>query len=82
MRLRADVQAFIDEQVSRGRFPTAEAVIEAAIEEARAAWDGGDVALDDEDVAAINEAEAQADRGEGWDLDAFRARMLGRGGPG
>ena len=31
--------------------------------------------LDGETAANINEAGAQADRGEGMDLDAFRARM-------
>ena len=36
--------------------------------------------LDDETIAAIKEAESQADRGEGEELDAFRARMNQRMG--
>ena len=62
--LRPEVQRFIDEQVKSGRFPTPEAVVEAAI------LDWQDLAgfdLDDETAAAINEA-----------LDAFRAHISKR----
>ena len=71
LALRPDVERFIQEQVRVGRFPTPEAVVEAAI----AGLDDTDHELDDETVAAINEAEAQADRGEGMELDEFRAQM-------
>ena len=71
---RPDIQRFIDDQVKSGRFPTPEAVIEAAVDDMRST---DEAELDDETVAAINEAEAQADRGEGEELDAFRARILG-----
>ena len=37
-----------------------------------------DASLDAEDVAAINEAEAQIDRGEGIDLATLRAEMSKR----
>jgi Arc/MetJ-type ribon-helix-helix transcriptional regulator len=77
MRLRPDIQQFIDEQVALGSFPTAESVIEAAIADMR---DDFQADLDDATIAALNEAEEQADRGEGEDLDAFRARMRRRGG--
>ena len=69
---RPDLEQFIDEQVKTGRYPSAEAVVEAAIADLR---DNSGAELDDDTIAAINEAEAQADRGEGMDLDAFRDRM-------
>ncbi len=71
--LRPTTQQFINEQVKTGRFANPEEVIEAAIARMQ---DGED--LDDETIAAINEAEAQADRGEGVDLDTFRAQFQKR----
>ena len=71
--LRPTTERFIDEQVKAGRYPTAEAVIEAAIAEFR-----NEDELDDQTVAAINQAEDQADRGEGTDLDTFRTQFHGR----
>jgi len=75
LTLRPDIQRFIDEQVKAGHFPTPEAVVEAALADMRV---GGEAELDDDAIAAINEAEAQADRGEGTDLDTFRADMTRR----
>jgi Arc/MetJ-type ribon-helix-helix transcriptional regulator len=72
LSLRPEIQRFIDEQVKAGRFATPEAVVEAAITELRFS---SDEELDEQSIAAINEAEAQADRGEGIELDAFRAKM-------
>jgi Arc/MetJ-type ribon-helix-helix transcriptional regulator len=72
LSLRPDIQRFIDEQVKAGRFPTPEALVEAAVTDMR---ETDDAELDDATIAAINEAEGQADRGEGVDLDTFRARM-------
>jgi putative addiction module CopG family antidote len=71
--LQPATERFIDEQIKAGRFATAEAVIEAAIAGLR---EGDD--LDDATIAAINEAEAEADRGEGVDLDTFRSQFLNR----
>lgn len=70
LSLRPEIQRYIDDQVKSGRFPTPEAVIEHAIAEV--------FEIDDETAAAINEAEEQADRGEGMDLDAFRAHISKR----
>jgi Arc/MetJ-type ribon-helix-helix transcriptional regulator len=70
--LRDDIRRFIEERVRAGQFPTPEAVIEAAIADMR---DVEESKLDDQTVTAINEAEAQADRGKGTDLDTFRAEM-------
>ena len=67
-----DLERFIAEQVEAGYYPSAEAVIEAAVADLR---DHTDSALDDETVAAIREGEEQANRGEGMELDAFRVHM-------
>ena len=75
--LKPDLQRFVDEQVSAGHFPSAEAVVEAAVAEMR---ECRAAPLDPETIAAVNEADEQADRGEGVDLDAFRAQMRERFG--
>jgi Arc/MetJ-type ribon-helix-helix transcriptional regulator len=72
LSLRPDIQRFIDEQVKAGRYPTPEALVEAAVTDLK---ETEDAELDDATIAAINEAEEQADRGEGVDLDTFRAQM-------
>jgi Arc/MetJ-type ribon-helix-helix transcriptional regulator len=73
LSLRREVQQFIDEQVRAGRFPTPEAVVEAAIAEFSDTT--AEFQLTAADIAAINKAEAQADRGEGTDLDEFRVQI-------
>jgi len=70
--LRPDIQRFIDEQVKSGKFPSPESVIEAAVGDMR---DDLQIELDDDAIDAINQAEAQLDRGEGEELDSFRERM-------
>lgn len=77
LSLRPDVYQFIDEQVKAGRFSSPEAVIEAAITRMKLD-DDGSRDLDDATIDAINEAESQADRGEGMDLKAFRAHLASR----
>ena len=72
LTLSSDIQQFIDEQVREGRFASAEELIEAAIMDMRDA----DEELDEETLAAIKEADAQAERGEGMDFDEFRAQMV------
>ena len=71
---KPDLERFIKDQVQAGHYPSPEAVVEAAIADLR----DGAVELDDRTIAAINEAEDQADRGEGMELDAFRAHMQKR----
>ena len=70
--LSPEARQYIDEQIKAGRFPTAEAVLEDAINRVRC---DNDDDLDDQTVAAINEAESQADRGEGMDFEAFKAHF-------
>jgi Arc/MetJ-type ribon-helix-helix transcriptional regulator len=77
MVLRPDIQRFIDEQVKSGHFPTPESVVEAAVASMREEFSAE---LDDATITAINEAEEQADRGEGEDFDVFRERMNKRMG--
>ena len=75
--LKPDLQKFVDEQVNAGHFPSPEAVVEAALAEMR---NYRAEPLDADTIAAINEADQQADRGEGIELDAFRAQMSERFG--
>lgn len=69
---KPDLQRFIEEQVRAGHYASPEDVVEAAVAGLR---DSTEAELDDDTIAAINEAEEQADRGEGVDLDTFRAHM-------
>jgi len=73
---RPELERFIAEQVEAGHFPSAQAAIEAAIEQMMLT--GEQFELADEDVEAINEAEAQIDRGEFVDFDTFAAEMRKR----
>jgi Arc/MetJ-type ribon-helix-helix transcriptional regulator len=73
LTLKPETTKFIDDQVKAGRFPSAEALIEEAVAEFR-----GNEELDADTVAAIHEGLDQADRGEGVDLDTFRAQFFKR----
>lgn len=68
-----DLQKFIEEEVAAGRFPSAQALIEAAV--ARLMLEGADDQVDEETLAAIDEGNAQIDGGQGIDLDRFAADM-------
>jgi Arc/MetJ-type ribon-helix-helix transcriptional regulator len=69
--LRPDVEKFVDEQVKAGYFATKAEVLEAGV--ARLMLDEKPDGMDEETLAAIDEAEKQLDRGEGIPLDdAFR----------
>ncbi len=70
LSLRPEIERIIDEEIRAGRFPTAEAVVEAAIQEMI-----GEPELDEGTIASINAAEAQGDRGEGVELDTFINQM-------
>jgi Arc/MetJ-type ribon-helix-helix transcriptional regulator len=69
---KPELQRFIDEQVKSGRFPSADAAIESAVEKMMLE---DEIELDDETVAAINRAEEQIDRGEGIDFKEFAREM-------
>lgn len=70
---KPELERFIADQVKAGHFPSSEAAIEAAVEQMMR--DRADAELTDEDVDAINESEAQIDRGEFVDFDGFAAAM-------
>jgi putative addiction module CopG family antidote len=77
LSLNPDVQRFIEEKVRAGQFATPEDVVHTAI--ARLQSDEA-IELDDEELAAIEEGLAQADRGEGrpWEQvrEELRAKYL------
>jgi Arc/MetJ-type ribon-helix-helix transcriptional regulator len=77
LSLNADVQRFIEEKVRAGQFATPEDVVHTAI--ARLQSDEA-IELDDDELAAIEEGLAQADRGEGrpWEQvrEELRAKYL------
>ena len=70
---RPELEKFIDEQVKAGLYPSREAAVEAAVEQMMN-WQQEPV-LTGEDVDAINESEAQIDRGEHVEFDALAAEM-------
>ena len=77
LSLNPDVQRFIEEKDLAGHFATPEDVVHTAI--ARLQSDEA-IELDDEELAAIEEGLAQADRGEGrpWEQvrEELRAKYL------
>ena len=71
--LHPTTERWIAEQVQAGRFATPEEVVDAAV--AEFATNNHDVELDAEDWAAIAEADAEVERGEVVDFDAFRGEF-------
>ena len=63
--LSAELTRYVEEQVKAGRFASVQEVVEAGL--ARLMLDPLPDAVDDDDLAAIEESEAQIERGE--DLD-------------
>jgi putative addiction module CopG family antidote len=72
LSLSQDVQRFIEEKVRAGQYATPEEVIHTAI--ARLQSDEA-IELDDEQLAAIEEGLAQADRGEGRPWEQVREEL-------
>ena len=66
---KPELERFIADQVEAGHFPSTEAAVEQMMR------DRADAELSDGDVDAINESEAQIDRGESVDFDDFAAAM-------
>jgi len=66
------LEQFIAEQVRAGAFPSADAAVEAAVEQM---MHDPQSELDTPTVEAINRAEAQIDRGEGIEFEQFAAAM-------
>ena len=80
VRLPPELEHFVEEEVRAGNFASRDEVIEAAV--ARLMLDPQQRGLDRDTLDAIEEADAQIDRGEGIPLDeAFerlRSKHLGR----
>jgi antitoxin ParD1/3/4 len=70
--LRPELEEFVNEQVKTGQYTSPADVVEAAL--ARLMVDLDDE-LDDETLAALDEADAQIDRGEGIPLDEAFERL-------
>lgn len=63
---------FIEEQVKAGNYPSARAVVEAALADLRCHQVEE---LDEETLAAIRKGDAEGERGEGVELSEFRREM-------
>ncbi len=72
-----EIEAYIAESVESGEFPTAEALLLAAVEQMRAEIP----VLSEEELRGIKEAEAQFDTGNYVEFDAFAAEMRKKYGP-
>lgn len=64
---KPELERFIAEEVKAGRYPSVAAAIAAAVEQMM--LDRESAEPDEEALPAIEEAEAQLDRGEGMPLD-------------
>jgi Arc/MetJ-type ribon-helix-helix transcriptional regulator len=73
LELHPTTERWISEQVASGRFATPEEAVDTAVADFAAT--GQEVELDAEDIAAIAEADAEVERGEVVDFDAFRAEF-------
>jgi antitoxin ParD1/3/4 len=77
--LSPEAERFIQDQIHAGRYASPEQVLDAAVRNLM----GGDTSeeeLDDETIAAINEGQAQIDRGEGMDRATFLFELRKRTG--
>ena len=73
--LRPDLGRFVAEQVTAGRYDSADAAVNAAVARIKAEEELLAEDLDDTDVAAIAEGLAQLDRGEGRPWEEVRAEL-------
>jgi Arc/MetJ-type ribon-helix-helix transcriptional regulator len=65
------LERFIDSKIKSGQFPSPEAVIEDALSRMMEE----EIALSNEDMAAIRESDEQIDRGKSVDFDTFAAEV-------
>ena len=75
VQLRPELERFIDGQVKSGRFHSLEEVINFAVARLRAEENLMDDELDSDDLAAIEEGLAQANRGEGRPWETLRSEL-------
>jgi Arc/MetJ-type ribon-helix-helix transcriptional regulator len=72
---KPELEKFIHDHVQAGRFSTPQAAVEAAIEQMML-FDNDE--LSDEDIAAIEQGEAELDRGEGRPWGELRAELIAK----
>jgi Arc/MetJ-type ribon-helix-helix transcriptional regulator len=68
-----ELAKFIDEEVKAGHFPSPDAAVEAAV--AQMMIDREAIELSDEDIAAIEQSDAEIDGGEAVEFDMFATEM-------
>jgi putative addiction module CopG family antidote len=77
--LSPETEKFIHSQIQAGLFASPDQLLEEAVREMMAE-DTNEEDLDDETIAAINEGQAQIDRGEGMDRATFLSELRKRTG--
>jgi len=77
--LSPETEKFILSQIQAGLFASPDQLLEEAVREMMAE-DTNEEDLDDETIAAINEGQAQIDRGEGMDRATFLSELRKRTG--
>jgi putative addiction module CopG family antidote len=70
--LSSETEQLIEERLKNGRFPSADAVVRAALETLQQVESDE---LDDESLAAIEEGLAEANRGEGSPWEQVREQL-------
>ena len=73
--LRSDLAKFISEQVTAGRYLSADAAVNAAVARIKAEEELLAGEVDDDDLAAIEEGLAQLNRGESRPWEEVRAEL-------
>jgi len=73
--LRSDLAKFISEQVTAGRYSSADAAVNAAVARIKAEEELLAGEVDDDDLAAIEEGLAQLNRGESRPWEEVRAEL-------
>jgi Arc/MetJ-type ribon-helix-helix transcriptional regulator len=71
-------EKIIRDQLESGQFDSPDQVVEEALQQMQGYQDVEE--LDDETMAAINEGQAEIDRGEGMALGIFKAELRKRTG--
>lgn len=75
VQIKPEFAKFIQEQVDAGQFRSADEAVNAALARMRAESALLDEALDDDDVAAIEQGLAQLNSGQGTSWNDFRDRF-------
>jgi putative addiction module CopG family antidote len=75
IRLKPELEKFIQEQVKAGQYKSADDAVNAAVARAQIEQDLEDDDLSDEDIAAIEEGLAHLERGEVIPWEQVRAEL-------